>query len=74
MRLFKDIIRYVNLAVVYIGGSAGFHIASESIKHIEKYGDNNVEMTDLKGLGLFDGVFVIVLMLADFCYLYRKIH
>lgn len=33
----KDIINYVKSGVVYIGGSAGAHIASKDIKHVEKY-------------------------------------
>lgn len=54
----KDIIDYVKSGVVYIGGSAGAHIVSKNIQHVEKYDDNNVEMTDFRGLGLFDGVLV----------------
>ena len=54
----KDIIRYVNLGVVYIGGSAGAHIASKNIQHIEKYDANTVGITDFSGLGLFDGLLI----------------
>ena len=54
----KDIINYVKSGVVYIGGSAGAHIASKDIEHVTKYDDNNVEMTDFRGLGLFDGVLI----------------
>lgn len=54
----KDIINYVKSGVVYIGGSAGAHIASKDIEHVIKYDDNNVEMTDFRGLGLFDGVLI----------------
>ena len=54
----KDIINYVKSDVVYIGGSAGAHVASQDIKHVAKYDDNNVEMTDFRGLGLFDGVLI----------------
>ena len=53
-----DIINYVKSGVVYIGGSAGAHIASKDIEHVTKYDDNNVEMTDFRGLCLFDGVLV----------------
>ena len=52
----KDIINYVKAGVTYIGGSAGAYIATKNIKHVLKYDDNNVEMTDFTGLGLFDGV------------------
>lgn len=54
----KDVINYVKSGVVYIGGSAGAHVASQDIKHVAKYDDNNVEMTDFRGLGLFDGVLI----------------
>ncbi len=54
----KDIINYVKSGVIYIGGSAGAHIASADIEHITNYDDNNVEMTDFRGLGLFNGVLV----------------
>lgn len=54
----KDIIRYVKSGVVYIGGSAGAHIASQNIQHVEKYDDNTVCLADYSGLGLFDGVLI----------------
>ncbi len=57
-RFDKDIINYVKSGVVYIGGSAGAHIASKDIKHIEKYDENNVGITDYSGLGLFDGILI----------------
>ena len=53
-----DIISYVKSGVVYIGGSAGAHIATKSIEHVAKYDENNVGMTNFDGLGLFDGVLV----------------
>ena len=54
----KDIINYVKSGVVYIGGSAGAHIASKNIQHIEKYYANTIGITDFSGLGLFDGVLI----------------
>lgn len=54
----KDIIRYVKSGVVYIGGSAGAHIASKNIKHVENYDENIVSLTDYSGFGLFDGVLI----------------
>lgn len=54
----KDIIDYVKSGAVYIGGSAGAHIASKNIKHVENYDENAVGLTDYSGLGLFDGVLV----------------
>ena len=52
----KNIIDYVKSGVTYIGGSAGAYIVTQNIEHVLKYDDNNVEMTDFNGLGLFDGV------------------
>lgn len=54
----KDIINYIKSGVVYIGGSAGAHIASKDIKHVEKYDENNVGITDYSGLGLFNGMLI----------------
>lgn len=54
----KDIIDYVKSGVVYIGGSAGAHIASKDIDHVTKYDDNNVGITDCSGLGLFNGMLI----------------
>lgn len=56
---FENRIReYVNSGAVYIGGSAGAHIASVNIKHVEHYDDNNVGIRDYSGLGLYDGIFI----------------
>lgn len=54
----KDIINYVKSGVVYIGGSAGAHIVSKNIQHVERYDANTVDITDFSGLGLFDGVLI----------------
>ncbi len=54
----KDIIKYVKSGVIYIGGSAGAHIASKNIKHVEKYDANTVGITDFSALALFDGVLI----------------
>ncbi len=54
----KDIIDYVKSGVVYIGGSVGAHIVSKDIKHVEKYDENNVGITDYSGLGLFNGILI----------------
>ncbi len=54
----QDIIDYVKSGATYIGGSAGAHIATKSISHVAEYDENNVGLTDLEGLGLFDGILV----------------
>lgn len=52
----QAVIGYVKNGVVYIGGSAGAHIASQSIEHVLQYDSNPVGMTDFRGLGLFHGI------------------
>ncbi len=55
----KHIIDYVKKSgVTYIGNSAGAHIVTQNIEHVLMYDDNNVEMTDFTGLGLFDGILI----------------
>ena len=49
---------YVNQGAVYIGGSAGAHIASADIEHVKKYDTDPFGLTDFKGLGLFQGVLI----------------
>lgn len=52
----KEIIRYVRSGVLYIGGSAGAHIATQSVAHIAAFDPIPDGMTDFKGFGLFDGI------------------
>lgn len=52
----KLIIDYVNKGAVYIGGSAGAHIASADISHVSRYDTNTHGVTDMSGLGLFKGI------------------
>ncbi len=54
----KEIIRYVKSGVLYIGGSAGAHIATQSIEHIAAFDSIPDGMNDFNGLGLFDGILI----------------
>ena len=54
----KEIIRYVKLGVIYIGGSAGAHIVSQNIEHIATFDPVPDGMSDFNGLGLFDGILI----------------
>lgn len=54
----KEIIRYVKSGVLYIGGSAGAHIATQSIEHIAAFDSIPDGMNEFKGLGLFDGILI----------------
>lgn len=52
------ILRYISKGAMYIGGSAGAHIASRSIEHVAKYDVDTFGLTDFSGLNLFDGVLI----------------
>lgn len=52
------IVKLVNNGAVYIGGSAGAHIACADISHVQKYDTNTFGLTDLSGLGLYDGILI----------------
>lgn len=54
----KEIINYVKSGVIYIGGSAGAHIASANIEHVTSFDYVPDGYTDFNGLGLFDGILV----------------
>ena len=54
----KIILDYVSKGVTYIGGSAGAHIASRSIRHVSKYDIETFGLTDFSGLNLFDGILI----------------
>ncbi len=54
----KEIINYVKSGVIYVGGSAGAHIASKNIEHVAAFDSVPDGMTDFNGLGLFDGILV----------------
>lgn len=54
----KEIIRYVKSGVLYVGGSAGAHIATQSIAHIAAFDSIPEGMSDFSGLGLFDGILI----------------
>ena len=54
----SEIIRYIKNGVIYIGGSAGAHIASRSVGHVAKYDHDTFGLTDFSGLNLLDGVLI----------------
>lgn len=54
----KEIIKYVNNGVIYIGRSAGAHIATKNIKHVLEIDLNDIGITNYEGLGLVDGILV----------------
>lgn len=54
----KIILDYVSRGVMYIGGSAGAHIASRSIEHVAKYDVETFGLTNFSGLNLFNGIII----------------
>jgi peptidase E len=56
--LTEAVIRYVRNGAVYIGGSAGVHIASRNMEHVLQYDNNPNGITDFSGLNLFDGIVI----------------
>ena len=54
-RLITDL---VHNGAVYIGGSAGAHIASADIAHVAKYDKDTFGLTDFAGLGLYGGLLI----------------
>ncbi len=54
----KIILDYVSRGAMYIGGSAGAHIASRSIEHVEKYDVDTFGLTNYSGLNLFKGILI----------------
>ena len=54
----KEMIRYIQTGVTYIGGSAGAHIVTANVSHVSLYDDVPEGMTDFSGLGLFDGILI----------------
>ena len=56
--LDKAILNYVQNGAIYIGGSAGAHIATADISHVAKYDRDTFGLTDLSGLGLYNGILI----------------
>lgn len=56
--LDRAIVSYVERGAVYIGGSAGAHVATASIAHVSRYDHNSANVTDLSGLGLYGGILI----------------
>ena len=54
----KAIIDYVEKGAVYIGGSAGAHIATADFSHVALYDRDTHGLTDFSGLGLFGGILI----------------
>ena len=57
-RAEKVILDCLSRGAMYIGGSAGAHIASRSIQHVAKYDVDTYGLKDFSGLCLFDGILI----------------
>lgn len=56
--LDRIIENYVRRGVIYIGGSAGAHIASMDVSHVLEVDENAVGLSDFRALGLLNGVLI----------------
>jgi peptidase E len=54
----RAIVDYVCNGVIYIGGSAGAHIATADISHVKNYDEDTFGLSDFSGLGLYDGILI----------------
>ncbi len=54
----REMIRYIEAGVTYIGGSAGAHIVTQDVSHVTCYDDAPENMTDFHGLGIFHGILI----------------
>lgn len=54
----KQIKKYLEKGVIYLGRSAGAHITTKNIEHILNYDSNDVGLSDFTGLDLFDGILI----------------
>ena len=44
--------------MVYIGASAGTHIATSSIEHIKFFDDNYLNLNEYEGLKIYNGIII----------------
>ena len=56
--LGRVIENYVRRGVIYIGGSAGAHIASMDVSHVLEVDENAVGLSNFRALGLLNGVLI----------------
>ena len=70
----REIIRYIQSGVTYIGGSAGAHIVCNHIKHVAQFDSIPEGVTDLRGLGLFDGYIICHFTAARQVYYTNLVH
>lgn len=54
----KLILKLVENGAVYVGGSAGAHIACKDVSHVACFDKIPNGFTDFSGLGFYDGIFV----------------
>ena len=52
----KDILNYLKKGVIYIGRSAGTHLMTKNIKHVENFDDNDIGLDKFDAIGILDGI------------------
>ncbi len=53
-----EIKKYIEKGVIYLGASAGTHIAASNIEHVLNFDDNIVNINNFKGLNLINGIII----------------
>lgn len=51
-----EIIEYLRKGVVYVGRSAGTHLATKNIEHVLSFDENKIGLENYDAIGLFDGI------------------
>lgn len=51
-----EIEKYLSRDVIYIGRSAGTHLATKNIEHVLPFDENQIGLENFDAMGLFDGI------------------
>lgn len=54
----EEIKKYISRGVIYLGASAGTHIATTNIEHVNMFDENFVNINDYQALNLFNGIII----------------
>lgn len=52
----SEIAKYLSRDVIYIGRSAGTHLATKNIEHVLPFDENQIGLENFDAMGLFDGI------------------
>ena len=60
---------YLEKGVIYLGASAGSHLATKSIEHVTTFDENNVKETNMRGLGLLMIYLYVIMIKVEKIYI-----